>query len=129
MSLWAATAFSTVANQDAQVTIRVVDQKEGAELNQKFRQGHSATNVLSFAYADNPYAPRMLLGDVVICAPVAKQEALTQGKSIDAHWAHLVVHGILHLCGYGHEQDRQAQIMERLETEILSELGFPAPYQ
>lgn len=128
MSLWAGRAFSTVAHRDAQVTIRIVDQKEGAELNQRFRQGRGATNVLSFSYADDPHAQGSLLGDIVICAPVAKQEAVTQNKGVDAHWAHLVVHGILHLCGYRHEQEQEAEVMERLEGQILSGLGFPAPY-
>lgn len=129
MSLWAGTAFSAVADQDVAVTIRIVDQKEGAELNEKFRRGRGATNVLSFAYKDHPYGQQALLGDVVICAPVVKQEALAQNKSTDAHWAHMVVHGILHLCGYEHEDEKQARIMEQLEVEILSALGFPAPYQ
>lgn len=129
MSLWASAAFSTVADRDAEVTIRIVDRKEGAELNQKFRQGGDATNVLSFAYEDDPYTEEALLGDVVICAPVVQREVLTQNKGVDAHWAHLVVHGILHLCGYEHTEEEEARVMEQLETKILSGLGFPAPYQ
>lgn len=129
LSLWAGTAFSAVADEDAEVTIRIVDQKEGAELNQMFRRGRDATNVLSFPYADNPYGQQALIGDVVICAPVVQQEAETQNKSVDAHWAHMVVHGILHLCGYEHEGEKEAQMMEQLETKILCGLGFPAPYQ
>ena len=128
MALWADTAFSAVADEDRQVTIRIVDQKESAELNEKFRRGRGATNVLSFAYAEDSYSQEALIGDVVICAPLVEREAKTQNKGSDAHWAHLVVHGILHLCGYQHEQENEAQAMEQLETEILSGLGFPAPY-
>jgi len=128
VSLWADAAFSSVATENAEVTIRVVGLKEGAELNRKYRKGMGATNVLSFAYAQDPFAPRKLLGDIVICAPVVHREALAQNKPSNAHWAHMVVHGILHLCGYDHVDETDAQTMEQLETEILFRLGFPAPY-
>lgn len=128
MALWAGTAYSAVRRKDAEVTIRIIDEEEGTELNQRYRNGVGATNVLSFIYAENPHAQRGFLGDVVICAPIVEQEALSQNKSIEAHWAHMVVHGVLHLCGYEHDDDENADRMERLETEILSELGFPAPY-
>ena len=128
MSWWADKAFGAVLKRDAEVTIRIVDEEEGAELNRKYRNGVGATNVLAFNYAEDSFAQSDLLGDVIICAPIVMQEALSQGKSIDAHWAHMVVHGILHLCGYKHSEEKEALSMEKLETEILSELGFPAPY-
>ena len=128
MSGWAKQAFSTVSKKDAQATIRIVDEEEGTELNRKYRNGVGATNVLSFAYDENSFVDSELLGDVVICAPIVVREALSQSKSIDAHWAHMVVHGILHLCGYQHDDEKEADKMEQLETEILAELGFPAPY-
>ena len=128
MCSWADRAFSAVADRDAAVTIRIVDESEGTTLNETYRGGNGPTNVLSFTYSDNPHAPRDALGDVVICAPVVHREALSQNKTTDAHWAHMVVHGILHLCGFEHDRDQDARIMENLETEILSDLGFPAPY-
>ena len=128
LSNWAKKAFSTVSKNDAEATIRIVDEEEGTELNRKYRNGVGATNVLSFAYAENSFVDSELLGDVVICAPIVVQEALSQSKSIDAHWAHMVVHGILHLCGYQHDDEKEADKMEQLETKILAELGFPAPY-
>jgi len=127
-TLWAETAFSSVADKDSKVTIRIVDREEGAELNRKYRKGEGATNVLSFTYADGPFSPPDLLGDIVICAPVVEQEAIQQKKVLDAHWAHLVVHGILHLCGYNHIDQKDAGAMEQLESEILCQLGFAEPY-
>ncbi len=121
-------AFDAVVEKDAEVTIRIVDEEEGAELNRRYRNGAGATNVLAFNYAEDSFAQSDLLGDVIICAPIVVQEALSQNKSIDAHWAHMVVHGILHLCGYRHGEEKEARKMEKLETAILSELGFPAPY-
>ena len=109
------------------MTVRIVDEDEGRELNQRYRGGTAATNVLSFSYAGDPFAGG-LLGDVVICAPVVRREALEQNKSIDAHWAHLIIHGILHLCGYRHDHDQAARKMEQLEINILSGLGFASPY-
>jgi probable rRNA maturation factor len=128
ISLWADAAFSSAAGKDAAVTIRIVDREEGAELNHKFRNREEATNVLSFAYADGPLEAPGLLGDIVICAPIVQQEALEQKKILDAHWAHMVVHGVLHLCGYDHIDEKDACAMEQLETDILYRLGFPEPY-
>jgi probable rRNA maturation factor len=128
VSLWANAAFSSVAGKDAAVTIRIVDCEEGAELNHKYRNREGATNVLSFAYADSPFSAPDLLGDIVICAPIVQKEALEQKKSLDAHWAHMVVHGILHLCGYDHIDEKEAGAMEHLEAKILCQLGFPKPY-
>ena len=110
------------------LTIRVVDSTESADLNLRFRGKHGATNVLSFA-ADLPTEVDLpLLGDIIICAPLVVAEAETQGKDLTAHWAHLVVHGVLHLLGFDHQQKAQAQEMESREISMLAALGFPDPY-
>ena len=103
------------------VTLRLVGEREGRRLNAAFRKKNKATNVLSFAYG----AGR---GDVVLCHPVIAREARAQGKTLAAHYAHLVVHGLLHLRGYDHEKKRDALRMARRETGILRRLGFPDPY-
>ena len=129
VSAWAGAAFAAVAGGDAEVTIRIVDEEEGAALNRRYRDGAGATNVLSFSYGKGEFAPANLLGDIVICAPVVEREAVSASKSVTAHWAHMVVHGILHLCGYDHTQDIEALKMEQVEAEILVGLGFPAAAQ
>lgn len=128
LTMWANAAFTAVMDEPAEVTIRIVDEAEGVALNRDYRGREGATNVLSFSYGRGPFEQPGLLGDVVICAPVVEREARSQNKSIEAHWAHMVVHGVLHLCGYDHEKARDAREMERLESRILLELGFPAPY-
>lgn len=114
---------------DSELTIRLVDETEGRELNRTWRHKDYATNVLSFP-ADVPdeLLDIPLLGDLVICAPVVTREAAEQGKSAQAHWAHLVIHGCLHLLGYDHIEDEEAEEMEALERELLAELGHPDPY-
>jgi probable rRNA maturation factor len=119
---------------DSELTIRLVDEGEGRELNRTYRQRDYATNVLSFP-ADLPDEldgiPLLdipLLGDLVICVPVVEREAGEQHKSLDAHWAHLVIHGCLHLLGYDHLEDAEAEEMEALERALLAELGHPDPY-
>ncbi len=114
---------------DSELTIRLVDDAEGRELNHTWRQKDYATNVLSFP-ADVPdeLLDIPLLGDLVICVPVVAREAAEQGKALDAHWAHLVIHGCLHLLGYDHIDDAEAEEMEALERELLAELGHPDPY-
>jgi len=114
---------------DSELTIRLVDEAEGRELNKTWRHKDYATNVLSFP-ADVPdeLLDIPLLGDLVICAPVVTREAAEQGKSAPAHWAHLVIHGCLHLLGYDHIDDAEAEEMEALERELLAELGHPDPY-
>ena len=112
----------------AQLTVRLVDTEEGVALNQDYRHRQGATNVLSFPFGEPFQMQPPLLGDVVICAPVVAAEARQQNKSLLAHWAHLVVHGTLHLLGYDHLGDNQAQEMEALEIMILAQLGFPDPY-
>jgi probable rRNA maturation factor len=117
---WARAALS----RRAQVTVRYVAEAEGRRLNRRFRDKDYATNVLTFIYEERPLA-----GDIVICAPVVAREAREQGKSVRAHHAHLVVHGLLHLQGQDHERSvRDAEKMERRERAILRGLGFPDPY-
>ncbi len=109
---------------DTEVTIRIVDETEGRELNKTYRGKDYATNVLTFPLTEEPY----LIGDIIICAPVVETEAIAQNKPIEAHYAHLIVHGILHLHGYDHEIEAQAELMESLETAIVSKLGYANPY-
>jgi len=114
---------------DSELTIRLVDEAEGRELNHSYRHKDYATNVLSFP-ADVPdeLLDIPLLGDLVICVPVVEREAGEQGKSLEAHWAHLVIHGCLHLLGYDHIEEAEAEEMEALERTLLAELGHPDPY-
>ena len=115
--------------QDAELTIRIVDEAESADLNSRFRSKSGATNVLSFPFDSPPGTDLSILGDVIVCAPVVRREADEQAKSLDAHWAHMVVHGTLHLLGYDHERDADAEEMEAMETRILGRLGFDNPYE
>lgn len=119
MRAWAAAALA----QEALVTLRLVGAREGRLLNRRYRGRDYATNVLSFAYESTP-----LSGDVVLCVPVIAKEARAQRKALDAHIAHLVVHGVLHLQGFDHESSGEARRMETLETEIVMRLGYPDPY-
>jgi probable rRNA maturation factor len=124
---WAEAALDG-RSQDARMTVRVVDEAEGAMLNERYRGRTGATNVLAFTF-DAPELPEVrILGDVVVCAPVAAREARAQSKRLDAHWAHLVVHGTLHLLGFDHAEPGSAREMETLEREILDGLGYPDPY-
>ena len=111
-----------------ELTVRVVGTAESAALNQTFRHRSGPTNVLSFRADASPELDLPLLGDLVICAPLVIREAHEQLKSPLAHWAHLTVHGTLHLLGYDHNEPRAAEIMEGLEAEILDRLGYPDPY-
>jgi len=118
---WAKAALLT----DAQVTLRLVGAREGRALNRNFRGKDHATNILTFAYPEI----EPLSGDIVLCAPVIAKEARRQCKPIEAHYAHLVVHGMLHLQGYDHENGAQATVMESLEAEIVAKLGYADPYE
>ena len=109
---------------DTEVTIRIVDEAEGRALNSTYRGKDYATNVLTFPLTETPH----LMGDIIICAPVVVAEAAAQTKSIEAHFAHLTVHGVLHLHGYDHETEPQAELMESLEITILQKLGYANPY-
>ncbi len=123
---WASAALHE--HGDAELLIRLVDRRESRQLNAQYRQKDKATNVLSFV-ADLPEEVGLrLLGDVVICAPVVAEEAEVQHKSVEAHWAHLTIHGILHLLGHDHQAEEETVAMESLETGILQFLGFPDPY-
>ncbi len=123
-------AASLASRYDAaEVTIRIAGEEEMAALNQRYRSKEGATNVLSFPFEALAPLPVPFLGDVVICAPLVAREALEQAKDRQAHWAHLVVHGVLHLLGFDHQQEAQAEQMEALETSLLTSLGYPDPYQ
>lgn len=114
----------------AEVCIRIVDETESASLNKTYRDKHYPTNVLSFPYEPikGIVQPQPYLGDLVLCSSVIEREAIQQQKSTEAHWAHMVVHGILHLLGYDHVVEIDAQEMEALEIKILSKLGYSNPY-
>lgn len=123
---WVQSSLLTAYEQLEQ-TIRVVAEDESHALNSRFRGIHGSTNVLSFPSASN-YLEYACLGDLVICATVVNDEARQQGKDPEAHWAHMVVHGMLHLQGYDHVDDAEAEKMEGLEIKILSSLGYSNPY-
>jgi probable rRNA maturation factor len=112
-----------------ELTVRIVDPEESAELNRRYRKRAGATNVLSFPVGVAPPVPAPPLGDLVICALVVEREALEQGKAAEAHWAHIVMHGVLHLLGYDHETNVQAQTMECRERQLLAGFGFADPYE
>ncbi len=125
---WAETAMQG-RRESAELVIRIVNEAESAALNQRYRHKQGSTNVLSFPYESPPGAEALdLLGDLVICAPVVAREAVAQNKKADAHWAHMIVHGVLHLLGYDHQRDTQALEMETLEARLLADLGYPSPY-
>ncbi len=130
LKLWATTALTNKIPA-AELTIRIVDKAEITTLNSTYRHKHTPTNVLSFPFdmpeecADECFT----LGDIIICADVIFEEALLQQKTLEAHWAHMVVHGILHLLGYDHENETDAEKMESEEINILRKLGFSNPYQ
>lgn len=124
---WAETALAG-GRSAAELAIRVVDEAEGRELNHRYRDKDYATNVLSFPADLPPGVDLPVLGDLVICAPVVRREAAEQGKAEMDHWAHLVIHGCLHLLGYDHEAEPEAEAMEALETAIMARLGLPNPY-
>jgi probable rRNA maturation factor len=111
--------------RDGEITVRIVDTEEGQELNLNYRGKNYATNVLTFDYAQEP----LVMADLVLCAPVVAREAAEQGKTLQAHYAHLLVHGTLHACGYDHENnERDALEMETLEILLMNAMGFPTPY-
>jgi len=124
---WVAAALRN-RPEDAEITVRIVDRDEMITLNEAYRGKSGSTNVLSFP-AELPEEVKLpLLGDVVICAPEVLKEAAEQNKAPDAHWAHLTVHGTLHLLGYDHLDDAEASAMEALETAVLASLDYPCPY-
>lgn len=110
------------------LTVRVVDTDEGQQLNQQYRGKDTPTNVLSFPSQLPEFVEPDYLGDLVICAAVVNREALEQNKAVDAHWAHMLVHGVLHLLGYDHMEEAQAEEMEALESKIVIAMGYTTPY-
>jgi len=125
-NLWVKTVL--VNQHDAELTIRICDQAEISSLNETYRQKSGATNVLSFPAELPDEIELPLLGDIAICAFVVEKEAKEQKKSLEAHWAHMVIHGVLHLLGYDHVEDDDAKIMEEKEINILSTFGYADPY-
>lgn len=123
-----ASGATTTISDHTELTIRLVDAAESATLNTQYRKKAGATNVLSFPADIDPQFNCPLLGDIIICAPVVIAEASTQSKELLAHWAHITIHGTLHLLGYNHIINQEAIIMEKLETEIIAYLGYAAPY-
>lgn len=114
--------------EESEVTIRLVDTAESHDLNLTYRGMDKPTNVLSFPFEAPPGMEMPLLGDLIICRQVVEREAKEQDVSLDSHWAHMVVHGSLHLLGYDHIEDEEAEEMEGIETEIMLALGYEDPY-
>jgi probable rRNA maturation factor len=128
IAAWARLAAGRGA-QSRELAVSVVGSRESRRLNARFRGRDRATNVLSFPARTVPGAPRQPLGDLVICPAVLRREARAQGKRLEAHWAHLIVHGTLHLLGHDHAAPGEARRMERREIALLRRLGFPNPYR
>ncbi len=125
---WVAAAIGD-RTEEAELSIRIVDEDEITMLNREYREKDKPTNVLSFPFSSDIELDIPLLGDIVICAQVVADEAEEQGKPEQAHWAHMVVHGVLHLLGYDHIDDDEAQDMEALEKQVITGLGFSDPYK
>lgn len=129
LQCWAEAALkSRTTFDEPELTIRLVSEEESQVLNHEYRGKDKPTNVLSFPFEAPPQVPIELIGDLVVCIAVVEREAIEQGKRTEAHWAHMVVHGCLHLLGYDHIKDDEAEEMETIETTILVSLGFPNPY-
>ncbi|MFI3155926.1 MAG: rRNA maturation RNase YbeY [Methylococcaceae bacterium] len=127
IQLWVDAALEGY-DQDTEIVVRIVDEQESAELNEQYRHKSGPTNILSFPL-DVPEGIQLdLLGDLVICAPVLEKEALQQDKLLTHHWAHIIVHGVLHLLGYDHIDDDEAELMENKEIAILNKLNINNPY-
>jgi len=137
MEEWLSLAVAAAGSQrghDSEVSVRIVDETESREMNLQYRHKDTPTNVLAFptnlpnidAWPEDTPVP---LGDLVICAPVVKREAVEQGKELAAHWGHMLVHGTLHLLGYDHETSVQAEVMESIEAQILDSRGVRNPYE
>ncbi len=128
LTKWVDAVLEHHSDPDKELTIRLVDIPESQQLNLTWRQRDCPTNVLSFPFECPPEIDLPLLGDIIICVPLVATEATKQNKSLEAHWAHLVIHGTLHLLGYDHIEEQPAQIMENIEIKILKKLGYPNPY-
>jgi len=127
MQTWVASAY--LAESESYVALKVVDEVESQQLNKEFRGKDKSTNVLSFPMQMPEGVGLPILGDLALCAVVVAREAEQQGKALHAHWAHMLIHGVLHLQGYDHIDDGEAEEMEALEREILAKLGYSDPYQ
>lgn len=125
---WVSFTLDRLKLPEATLTLRIVDVDEMRSLNRQYRAQDKVTNVLSFPFDPIEGVEQALIGDVVICSSVVEAEALDQRKPVEAHWAHMVIHGILHCCGYDHINPEEAAEMEALEGQILSALDFPNPY-
>jgi len=123
------TWVDTVLTDDNEIVIRLVDTAESATLNQRYRHKKGATNILSFPFDAPEIIASALLGDLIICAPLVEQQAQQQQKPLLHHWAHIVIHGVLHLLGYNHENDAEAYVMESKEIDLLKKLSIHNPYQ
>lgn len=128
LELWVNTVL-TNSNEDFELTLRIVDEAESANLNETYRHKKGATNILSFPFETPDGMELNLLGDLVICSPVLEREAQEQNKPLHNHWAHIVMHGTLHLLGYDHVDETDAQEMEAKEIELLQILSIPNPYE
>ncbi len=116
-------------SQDSEIVIRIVDEDEMIQFNQQYRSKKSVTNILSFPFDPPEEADSYLLGDLLVCAPVVELEALQQNKALEHHWAHMIIHGLLHLIGYDHIDDADAEEMEALEIKILKTIKINNPYE
>ena len=125
---WVAAALEDIRH-NAELSMRIVDEAEMIELNHQYRDKQKSTNVLSFPADIPPELEINLLGDIAICAPVIEREASEQGKALEAHYAHMAIHGVLHLAGYDHIDEADAEQMEALEIDVLSRLGYSNPYE
>jgi len=125
---WVNTVLASL-DEEFELTIRIVDEIESAQLNQTYRHKKGATNILSFPFEVPDGIELNLLGDLVICATVLEREATEQQKTLHHHWAHIVIHGTLHLLGYDHIEDAEAEEMETKEIELLQTLSIPNPYE
>lgn len=126
---WVEVALKHEQQDNIELTLRIVDEAESAALNYQYRDKDYATNVLSFTYDIPAEVEINLLGDLVICAPIVQREAAEQDKSEQAHWAHMIIHGLLHLLGFDHLNEQDADKMEAHEIAILAALKFPDPYE
>ncbi len=128
--LWATAALlKRTEHEEPELTIRIVDEAESQELNSEYRGKDKPTNVLSFPFEAPAHVPIPLLGDLIVCKQVVEREAIEQGKTLTAHWAHMIVHGCLHLLGYDHIEDEEAEEMEGIERVVMADLGFEDPYK
>ena len=130
LSQWASAALITRTEyEEPELTIRIVDEAESQELNFEYRGKDKPTNVLSFPFEAPAHVPIPLLGDLIICKQVVEREAIEQGKALTSHWAHMVIHGCLHLLGYDHIEDEEAEEMEAIEKIVMAKLGLDDPYK